>query len=207
MRNMRRLGLAAVVAAGLTLVAGAATASASSGVLCDTATNPCTSRWATGSVLDFSLKSGTSAKIVTTAGEELSTCNSSTIKGKLTSNAAGGEATVENTELTWGVCSAPITTLKRGKYKANNTGSGNGTLYLIEEIEYTVKHPVLGSCIYIVIITTDLGSTNESSGVLSVNAVSKKQAGSGALCPETVKWTGEYVKTEPAATTLYVSNG
>lgn len=206
MKYARRLSLAAGIVMALTAVAGVAMASASSGVLCSTPTDPCNSRWPTGTVLDFSLKSGTSAKFALTSGETLGTCSSSTLKGKLTSNSPGGEATVENTELTWGGCTFPTTTLKRGKYKVNSTGSGNGTLYLIEEIEITISHPILGSCTYLIVITTDLGTWNDSTGVLSVNDVGKKSGGS-ALCPETAKLTAEYVKTEPSTTTLYVSNG
>ena len=206
MKYARRLSLAAGIVMALMVVAGAATASASSGVLCSTATNPCNSRWPTGTVLDLSLKSGTSAKFATTSGEALDTCNSSTLKGKLTSNSAGGEATVENAELTWGGCSFVTNTLKRGKFKTNSTGSGNGTLYLIEEIEITISHPIFGSCTYLIIIETDLGTWNATTGVLSVNAVGKKSGGSLA-CPESAKMTAEYVKTEPSTTTLYVSNG
>jgi hypothetical protein len=190
---------------------GAGTASAK-GVLCSTATNPCSSKWAVGTVIDFSLKSGTSSKVTDTAGNTLNTCTASTIKSRLTANPnAVGAPTAENTEITWGTAATPCTvttdTVKLGKLDltAEDDG-GNSEVFADATIEYTISI-FATTCNYGVETGTTLGTLKEGTGtaaVFTVNAITKKLAGN-FLCPETEKWVAEYVLTSPSTTTAFVS--
>lgn len=73
MKYLKMLGLAAVAAAALMAFVGAGTASAKEGVLCSTTSNPCNSKWAAGTVIDFSLK-GSAVWTNAENGETLETC-------------------------------------------------------------------------------------------------------------------------------------
>jgi hypothetical protein len=223
MKYLKMLGLAAVAAAALMAFVGAGTASAK-GVLCSTApvepSTTCTSKWAIGTVIDFSLKSGTSAKLTDTAGNTLDTCTASTVKGKLTANPdAGGTATGENTEITWGTKETPCTvttdTVKLGKLKIGaEDDKGNGDLYADATIEVTIS--IFGTtCNYGVTEGTTIGTLKEGKAAplkegegpvatFVANAIANKLAGN-FLCPETTKWVAEYVLTSPTGTTAFVS--
>jgi hypothetical protein len=204
MKHVKMLGLTVVAAAALMAFVGAGTASAS-GRLCSTETNPCTSPWTTPTALDFSLKSGGSAKLTDTAGNTLDTCTSSTVKGSLTNNAAGTTPSGPISELAWGGCTVTTDTILPGGLKIASAGSGAGTVSSNAKIEVTVN--VFSSCNYGVESGTTLGTTNKGTGsnvVFKANAVAKKLAG-GFLCPETTKWVAEYVLTTPSNTLFYVS--
>jgi hypothetical protein len=208
MKHVKMLGLAAVAACAMMAIAGVGTASAA-GALCSTATNPCTSKWATGTAIDFSLKSGTTAKLVDTSNNTLDSCTTSTVKGTLEKN-AGGAASAEGKigELTWGVggsCTVTTDTILPGGLKIDSNGAGTGKVSSNAKIEVTVN--VFSSCNYGVESGAPLGTTSEGIGtgvVFTANAVAKKLNG-GFLCPETTKWTGTYVLTTPSNTTFYVS--
>jgi hypothetical protein len=216
MKYLKMLGLAAVAAGALMAFVGAGTAAAEGGVLCSTApeisTLRCTSKWAVGTVIDFSLKSGTSAKLTDTAGNTLDTCTASTVKGKLTANPdASGFATGENTEITWGTAATPCTvtidTIVPGKFRfiAEND-FGYSELWADSGIEITIS--IFGTtCTYGVHAGATLGTLVEGTGTavgFTINAVAFKLAGN-FLCPETTKWVAEYVLTSPSSTTAYVS--
>jgi hypothetical protein len=206
MKLVKMLGLAAVAAAALMAFIGAGTASAA-GTVCSTATNPCTSRWATPTAMEFSLKSGTSARLTTTAGETLDTCTSSTVSGKLETNTGGATtATGTNTSITWGSCTVTTDTILPGKLTVSSAGGGAGSVAADATIEVTIN--IFGTtCNYGVNSGTSLGTISEGTGsgaVFTANAVAKKLNGN-FLCPETTKWAAEYVLTKPSATTFYVS--
>jgi hypothetical protein len=212
MKYLKMLGLAGLMAAALMAFVGAGTASASGGVLCSTATNPCTSRWAVGSVLDFSLKTGTSVALKETAppngnGETLDTCTGSTWKGKITSNPGGAAngATGEWTEKTWTGCTQTTKTTKLGKFRVTSDGDGNGWLIADEETKETILAFGFIDCEYAILAGTTLGTLDEGNpAIFTLNAVAKL-LNEGFGCPPTALWTGTYVQTEPKNTTLYVS--
>jgi hypothetical protein len=199
MKHVKMLGLAAVAAAALMAFIGAGTASAR---LCSTATNPCSSPWATPTAMEFSLKSGTSAKLTTTEGSTLDTCTASTVSGSLTSNSAGSTTSTGTiSSITWGGCTVTTDTIKPGALQVHAEGGGAGTVTADATIEVTVN--VFSSCNYGVNSGTSLGTISEGTGsaaVFTANAVAKKLNG-GFLCPETTKWVAEYVLEKPSAKT------
>lgn len=195
MKYIKMLGLAAVAAAALMAFVGASTASA-------TVITGSAGKLGVGSSLDFSLKTGTSALLVNTAGEELDKCSTSTVKGNIT-NAGGAAATVtgEIKELTWGgPCTFPTVTTKLGKLEIHHiAGTTNGTLTADSEIGVTINTVFFGSCVYGVTAGTHLGVvTGGNPATFHANAVAEKLSGSAFACPATSKWTGTYVNTTPA---------
>jgi hypothetical protein len=218
MKHLKMLGLAVLATMALTSLVGAASAFAKEGVLCSTATDPCGSKWAVGTIMDWSLASGTSSK-TESFGITLETCTTATIKGKLMANPdATGTATIENTSFTWGSgttpCTYPATTIKLGKLKIESEGEGRGIVYADEEIEKTVQSPagIGGPCIYAVPSGTKLGTLDEGVGSVSrltVSAVwSRKQSATHpcTIGGSTATWTATFLLTEPSNTTLYVSH-
>lgn len=209
MKHAKIIGLVAVAAAALMAFVGAGTASAATSTLCSEAKSPCPEgqRWPLGTVIDFSLKPGTSANLVTTNNEPLDTCTESTVKGILeTDSTKGTLAGGKVTELTWGNCTFPTKTLFTGGLQVEGLAGGNGTVKSTGKFEVEIKTVIFGTCNYGVTEGTDLGELKEGKPATFVaNAVAKKLGGS-FLCPETSKWSAEYVLTEPANTTLYVSN-
>jgi hypothetical protein len=201
MKHAKTLGLAAVAAMALIAFVGAGTAAAG-GVLCSTATNPCTSKWATPTAFDFSLASGASAHIEDTSGNTLNTCKEFTIKGNLTANPdANGEATGENTAIEWGMCSALTKPMAPGKmrFKAEND-EGDGILIADAEIKWTIN--VFGSCEYGIAAGSEIATWDEQTGVATVAA--SLQRLNACLGPKTAGWHATLVKTSPS-TTLYIS--
>jgi hypothetical protein len=202
MKHVKKLGLAAAAAMALMALVGVGTASAG-GVLCSTATNPCTSKWPVITALDFSLQSGTSSHIEDTSGNTLMTCKEATIKGNLTANPdAEGEATVENTAIIWGSCIATTDTTQLGKlrFKAEND-EGDGILISDAETRWTTS--IFGSCEYGYTKGTELGTWDEQTQTLTINAILTRL--NACLGPKTSIWHATYVKTEPSSTTLFVS--
>ena len=211
MKHFKGLCFATVIAAvSLTaLLIGAGTAAASGSVFCEAQESPCPTgkKWATGTALDLSLKSGTSSKLITTDEKtNLDTCTGSTAKGKLEldENVTGP---VES--LTWSGCSFPTTTLAAGKLEvANIAGSHNGTVRADAEIRVTINTVLFSSCIYGFKSGADLGELKEGKpATLVVNSIPEKLSGSEAACPATARWTAEYTLTEPAEKTLSVEVG
>jgi hypothetical protein len=214
MKYLKMLGLAVAAAAALMAFVGAGTASAKEGVLCSTTSNPCNSKWAVGTVLDFSLTSGKSAELLNAAEpkEVLDTCTISTIKGELTANPdATGTATGKITTLDWEKCTWPTTTVVPGALKVERiAGTSNGTVYADAEIRVTINTVFFGSCVYGVKAGAHLGELTEgvaSAGHFNANkALAERLTGSNIACPEKSLWTAEYVLTEPTKTTLSVSS-
>ena len=203
MKNLKLFVLAAAVAiAVISLSADAATASS---VFCTTQETPCpeANRWAAGTSLDFSLKSGTKATLVSTEGLTIDECSESTAKGKL-EQAEFVSGSIES--VTWGTCTFPMKTLAPGKLKVEHiAGTHNGTVKAEGTTEVTVNTVSFGTCVYGPTAGVDLGELKEGKpATFAVNAVLKKLTGSNAACPETAKWTAEYTLTEPKEKTLSV---
>ena len=215
MKYLKMLGLAVVAAAALMAFVGAGTASAKEGVLCSTTTNPCTSKWALKTVLDFSLKSGTSALLVNAEEptEVLDTCKGGTVKGELTANPdATGTATGKNTEIKWETCTWTTTTIAPGALKVERiAGTSNGTVYADAETQVTINIPIFGSCVYGVKAGAHLGKITEGTAATpsefkAESAPSERLSGSSFACPPKSLWTASYVLTTPTNTTLSVSS-
>jgi hypothetical protein len=219
MKHLKMLGLAVLAAMALASLVGAASASAKEGVLCSTATDSCTSKWAVPTVMDFSLTPGTSAKLES-FGITLDTCTTATVKGKLTANPdATGTATGVNEIISWGSaatpCTYPTTTLKLGGLKVEAEDNlGNGWVYADAEIEVTIQNPTAigGPCIYAVAAGTKLGTLKEGIGSASrfiANATATRKQSATHPCTiggSTAVWNAEYSLTEPSNTTLWVSH-
>jgi hypothetical protein len=131
-------------------------------------------------------------------GNTLDTCKTSVAKGNLTTNS--GTPSGNLSELSWGSCTFPTKTLVLGGLKVTQIGTTtNGKVESNATIEVTINTVLFGSCVYGVNANTEIGTlTTASTGTakFDANAVAKKLSG-GASCPETSKWTGEYVSTEP----------
>lgn len=184
MKYVKILSLAAVAA--MALMAFAAS-SASATALYGGAT-----KLGAGATIDFSIPSGGSAVLVNTSNEEIDTCSSSTVKGKLSSATTGS---IE--ELTWTSCTFPTKTITNGKLEVVSTGGTNGEVKGDATIEVTINTVFFGSCIYGVESGTKVGTVAGNPATFTANAVAKKFSGSAFACPSTAKWTGSYNSTEP----------
>jgi CRISPR/Cas system-associated protein endoribonuclease Cas2 len=208
MKYLRTLCVAVVAScAAVVIFAGVGTASASVFCTVQESTCPTASKWAAGTVLNFSLKSGTSANLVTTGGETLDTCTESTVKGTIEKAGSNTEQVTGSIgTLTWGKCTFTTTTLLPGKLEVSNiTGTHNGTVKGDSETRVTINNGFFGSCVYGAIAGTDLGELKEGKPATFVaNAVVIRLSGSAVACPETAKWTAEYTLTEPTEKTLAV---
>lgn len=144
MKYLKMLGLAAIAASALMAFIGAGTASAT--ILCETnVTSGCGNAWdvVSGSELDFSLESGTSALLKETPfpggfGGTIATCTESTSKGT-TSNTSGTSVSGSLDEtldanghpkgLTFGNCTNTVTVIKAGSLSVTNSaGTKNGAV-------------------------------------------------------------------------------
>jgi hypothetical protein len=195
MINVKSLGLAVLAGTLLWALVGAGTAMGGAN-FCTVQESPCleTNLWATGTTLDFSLKSGTKAKLASTTGEVLEECTSSTLKGKLEKPEP---ATTSIESLTWGTCNYPTTTTELGKLEVENATAHNGTVKADGESKITINGGFFGSCLYGLTSKTSLGELKEGKpATLVVNAVLNKLTGSATACPETAKWTAEYTLAE-----------
>jgi hypothetical protein len=206
MKYLKLLGLAVPVV--LVLGAFPANAGATGSVFCTVQESPCpeANRWATGTTLDFSLKSGTSAKLVSTASETLDECTESTVKGKIEKQE---NVTGPIESLTWSKCTFTTTTSKLGKLEVEHiAGTHNAKVKTDGITEVTINALFFGSCIYGIEEGKELGELKEGKPATFVaNAVAKKLTGSASSCPETAKWTAEYTLTEPSEKTLSVETG
>jgi hypothetical protein len=176
-------------------------------VFCTTQESPCpeANRWATGTELDFSLKSGTSSLLASTTGEELDKCSGSTAKWKLE---ALKPVKGPWEALTWSGCSFETTTTLLGKFLVKSVGGHNGTATADSESRVTINGGFFGSCIYGTEAGAAIGELKEGKpATVAINAIVKKQTGSAGSCPETAKWTAEYTLTEPKEKTLSVETG
>jgi hypothetical protein len=183
--------MAAGAAAALVTFFGTGIASA------DVVTSPAGTAY-TGTV-DWSLESGTSTKIVDTAGKELDTCTQLTDKGTITNHGAGKPVSGSIETLEWGSCTFVTKTLKTNGFEVKG-----GVVKATGEFHVTINTVFFGSCIYGVTSGTALG-TLSASGTFTANAVTEKFSGSGFVCPETSKWTGSTVATQPVPFTYALS--
>ena len=200
---MRRIALLPTISA-LAICAGAlfGASSASATVLCKTATDPCISSYAKGTVIEASLKSGTKSKL--NVGFEFE-CEEGAIKAEVTNP---GPETVSGSvsSFSFGKCSGSgepsIEVLKNGTFSIGSPSGGNGALTL-EGFEFKVS--VMGvECIF-----GGSGSASLSGGEMAafkVSASLPKKGGSKGefLCKEQAEWSAEYTVTAPEP--LYVES-
>jgi hypothetical protein len=167
-----------------------------------------TTKLGVGSELDFSLKSGTKAKLTETAppageGRVLDECGTSTVKSKITNaGGAGTEAQTSNSEFTFGSCSVPTTVDLLGGFKvAQIGGTGTeGTVHANAQIGVTINTIFYGVCRYGVASGTHVGvtqSASSSTATLDIVAVTEKQPVSEFACPSTTIFSATYVSTTP----------
>jgi hypothetical protein len=206
MRYLKMLGLVAVAIAALMAILGAASASAT--VLCSTTADPCPAgqKWPAGTTLDLSVPAGGSILQTDTAGNTLGTCAESTVKWKIINPGSATETvTGVDEETTWGKCTVAVNTIKLANTEIHKiAGTSNGTVTADGVTEITINTALFGSCVYAVANGASLGDITEGNpAIFHLNAVTKRLSG---FCPETDKWTGTYVVTSPANTTLSVSN-
>jgi cytoskeletal protein CcmA (bactofilin family) len=186
MKYVKILGLAAVAA--MAMMAFAGSASAATHLVGGEPEATLTK----GAKIDFSIPSGGSALLVTTKGETLDTCSSSTVQGELET-----ETTGKITALTWSGCTFTTDTVTLGKLKVTGGTETKGTVESDAEIGVTINTVLFGSCVYGVEANKVVGSIAGSPAVFTANAVAIKLSGSNFACPETSKWTGTYNATEP----------
>ncbi len=211
MKYVKMLALAAVAAGALMAFVGAGTASA--GVLCSTTTgnNPCPAgqRWPKKTPIVISVPSGSKAVLTDTTGEELDSCTGSELSGEITNEGSETEEVEGSVEsLTWSGCTFPTTTLETGPIKVDRiAGTSNGTVTAVKQFRVTINTIFFGSCIYGITAGVSIGDFTEGKpGVFhAVKAVAEKFSGSNFACPSTSNWTGTYVVTKPANTTMSVS--
>lgn len=194
MKPLRALGVIALTIAALSLIG---TSDASATVLCTN--SGCTTAYASGTTIHYTLKSGTSSILKDTSGNTIATCTGSTISSKTTSE-SGTSISANIESLTWSGCSQTTDTVNNGSLSISWTSGSNGS---VSGKGSNVTMTVFGvSCTYGTGEGTTLGTlTGGETPVLAISAVVPKTAG-GFLCPSTGKWTAEYVITEPHA--LYV---
>ena len=200
----------AVAAIALTGLALAGTASGS--VLCKSenfTTGGCSFQLNTdypvGAGLDWSLETSTSTKFEDTEGKALNACTTSTWKAKMFMTGAAKEGASFGTEPTWltfANCTRPtVTTAGDASVVARIAGTDNGKVTPEFGITITIGL-VTGTCSFRTVgqigtLTGGLPST------IDVNAVANHVA--GVMCPETIRWTGSYVQTEPAKEGIWVA--
>jgi hypothetical protein len=205
MKYLKMVGLAALAAMALMALAGAGSASAS--VLCKTKTNPCTSKWAKGTTLEFSLKSGTSALWREKSGTTLKTCTNATLKGSISVEGSATEnvkLSVAGSGFVWSGCTTNTETLKGGEIEIKNiTGTDNGTVTL-KGFEFATQF-LLGKCSYGMGVSgTDLGTiTASATGDAVIDGNTLIQNTNPICCPEVV-WVEEFTLTAPKETPFYV---
>jgi len=207
MRYLKPLGLATVVVMGLTAFIGAGSASAT--VLCSTTADPCPAgqKWPANTSFDFSVLGG-GLHVTDTAGEEVDACETSTMKGKITSAGSTTETvTGPVEETTFGICTFPTSVLERGKLEVHRiAGTSNGTVTTDGTFRWTINSIFFGSCIFGFTSGTSIGDITEGNpAILHINAVVEKFSGSNLACPTTQVMEGTYTLTSPAGTTLSVS--
>jgi len=184
MRNLRLLSLTVVAA--MAMMAFAAS-SASATALYSGAT-----KLGSGTSLDWSVKFV--VKIIDTSHNELDSCSTSTLAGKLTT------ATTVNIEaLTWGSCTFTTNTVTLGKLEVVWTAATEGEVKSDAGIEVTINTGAFGSCIYGFASGTKLGTLKTfSSGAATfeLHGVATR-SGSNFLCPASTVLEGVLTTTSP----------
>jgi hypothetical protein len=190
MKTLNALGLATVAATVLMAFAGAGAAQA---ILYTDAAK--TIPYSAGTVVDLSLKSGTTTKLTDSEGHILATCTESTAKGKVANEP--GEPLVVIETLTLGGCSNTTDTIAKGSLEIKWTAGTSGEV-IGQESQWTDNLAGV-SCTYGFGEGTKLGTISGGEApVLKIEATVKKISGSFA-CPEKTTLDAEYVFTEPHA--------
>lgn len=183
---MKRIAIVAVVVSMLAIAAEASTATAT--VLCNSATNPCTTGTFGKETLEAQLKAGTKASF---AG---ATCEESSIKDEIT-NTGGAGKTVSGvtTALNFGKCASgacTIKALKTGTFSISYSGGNNGTLHM-EGLELTYACTIAGThfeCVYTGSAEGALKGGSPATLTVKEQPLSLKEGG----CESSTSWSGEY---------------
>jgi hypothetical protein len=194
MKHLKTLGVFAMAAMALMVVASSASATAlySSGALY------------TGEIT-ASLEG--SALLTTTGGTTLDTCTAGSVGGKIEEHGATKTAGGKITELIWGTaatpCTEPTVTTTLGSLEIHHiTGTTNGTVTGKNSV-VKVNTTIFGAeCTYTVGEALDLGTLNgstTSNATIAINTVVK--ATNEFFCPD-AKWQASYKVTTPK--NLYV---
>ena len=211
MKYLKIFGLAAIAAAVAMAFVGASSASATA--LCSANEEECASPLGSGTAIEASLKTGTTAVLKT----ELATveCKKSSTSGKTTSGAGASVTGVIETlsfsecKTTGGTnCTATAVSLPySGSITA--TGGGNGTL-LVTKGSGGGNPGATVTCLGVIECTFRTPSATLS--VFGGSPAIAKAAGielterSGVLCPsKEAKWTAEYAVSKPNP--LWISEG
>jgi hypothetical protein len=123
-RHLALLCLVAAIGAATALFAAPASAT----VLCKTASNPCTSKYGAGTVVELT---STGYPVITIPLHIPNTCQNVLIKGEVTSAGGVGES-VSGTVTAFGTpeCEAPFYVPEKGKFSIKYTSGHNGTMVL-----------------------------------------------------------------------------
>lgn len=213
MKYLKTFGLAAVAAMALMALAGAGTASAAGGVLCEEeAEEPCKTKWAVNTHMTFSLKANTKTRFTTELGATLVECSESKLTGKVLSAGTAAEKArleIKKEWLTFGKCGAdqkgpaPVTvTSGELEFEWRNEALTKGTVFA----KNIVVTGLIGGidCHYTMGTGTDLGlytpGAGGKDGIFAVNATiirenSAAHPSSTLFCPAKVIWDAEYTLT------------
>jgi hypothetical protein len=194
MKHLKTLGLAAIAALGLMAVVGVGTASATT-FATDAAG---TIKYAVGTEIHETQKSGTSGLWEKTNGEKIATCTGSTLKTTIESNNTGTWVGGAISTLAWEGCSQTTDNLANGSLEIMKTGTDEGEV-VGKNTKVTLS--VFGvSCVY--------GTSPEGHKLgtikggeapeLVISAVLPRIEG-GFLCPTTAHFTWTGIVTSPHA--------
>lgn len=185
------------------VVASLGSASASATVLCKTATDPCSSDYAVGTVLDASVEGSTR---FATGGTTMATCTTGTVKGSI-ANTGGNTSTVSGniSELTFGNCSTIVEVVATGSLEVHHiSGTSNGT---VTSSGTQIRVTYFGVPCVFGTNATDIGVLTEgTNGTIDITATLIGLTPHIFPCPSSATWSGSYKITEPS-TTLAVSSG
>jgi hypothetical protein len=205
MRHLKMLGVAALMAAALTAVIGAGTASATTLCKENVSACPTASMYSTGSTFHATLKTSTTATLA--AGFSTISCTESTVH-IITSSTGGSSGTpVTGTiaGLSFGSCgTATVKVLKLGSGAVNWTSGVSGNLTGSgTEVEIAVGTT---KCFYGGEIKSGLTVTGGAPATgKATNVELVRQTGSSALCANPAKWNAEYV-FDGETSKAYVTN-
>lgn len=214
MKQLKMLGLAAIAALALTALAGAGTASAAGGVLCEeeAAEEECKAKWMANSHMTYSLKATTKTRLTSELGATLAECAESKLTAKvLSAGTAAARAKLELKKewLTFGKCGPeekdpPPVTVTSGEleFEWRNEAATKGTVFA----KNAVIRALIGgvTCHYTTGAGTDLGlytpGAGGKDGIFAIAAPITREntvahPSSTFLCPAKVIWDAEYTLT------------
>jgi hypothetical protein len=199
---MKRFAVLFVLVSTMAVASLGGASGASATVLCKNSGSPCLSSYGVGTVIEASLKTGTTWSVT---ADKTRTCEEATIKGEVTSvsGTPGAPVTGTVTSMKVGKCIGEVAVTKTGTFSIATTA--NGGKLTLEGFELNLG---TGVCFYGGPATTDLAPGAMAS--ISASAALPKVSGS-AICPATASWSAQYTVTapeplyllpEPAATVL-----